>query len=77
MIVNLNKVYGGIPFRCGMSKNNVTVSSKIPLNLRLAMRKFIEMDTHVNESDFIRAAIREKIKAEAPQLIEELFIEEE
>jgi len=60
-----------------MSKTTYTVSSRIPENLKTAMKKFIEMDTHLNESDFIRAAIREKIKAEAPQLIEELFIEEE
>jgi len=59
-----------------MSKTTYTVSSRIPENLKLALTKFIEMDTHLNESDFIRAAIREKIKAEAPQLIEELFIEE-
>jgi len=59
-----------------MSKNTYTVSSRIPENLKIALKKFIEMDTHLNESDFIRAAIREKIKAEAPQLIEELFIEE-
>jgi len=56
-----------------MSKNTYTVSSRIPENLKFALKKFIEMDTHLNESDFIRAAIREKIKAEAPQLIEELF----
>jgi len=59
-----------------MSKTTYTVSSRIPENLKFALKKFIEMDTHLNESDFIRAAIREKIKAEAPQLIEELFIEE-
>ena len=40
------------------------------------MQKFITMDTHLNESDFIRAAIREKIRNEAPQLLDELFEEE-
>jgi len=58
-----------------LSKKTETVSSKIPANLRTAMQKFISMDTHLNESDFIRAAIRDKIKNEAPHLIEELFEE--
>jgi len=58
-----------------LSKKTETVSSKIPSNLRMAMQRFIAMDTHLNESDFIRAAIRDKIKKEAPHLIEELFEE--
>lgn len=28
------------------------------------------MDTHVNISDFVRSAIRDKLKADAPHLIE-------
>lgn len=60
-----------------VNKNNVTVAAKITENMRAAMRKFIAMDTHLNESDFIRAAIREKIKREAPHLISDMFEEEE
>jgi len=59
-----------------MSKTTYTVSSRIPENLKIAMQKFILMDTHLNESDFIRSAIRDKIKNEAPQLIDELFEED-
>ena len=58
-----------------MSKTTFTVSSRIPENLKTAMQRFIAMDTHLNESDFIRAAIRDKIKNEAPHLIEKLFEE--
>lgn len=56
-----------------MGRKTATVSSKIPSNLREAMQKFILKDTHLNESDFIRAAIREKIRREAPQILDELF----
>jgi len=60
-----------------VSKNNVTVAAKITENLRAAMKKFIVMDTHLNESDFIRAAIREKIIRDAPHLISDMFEEED
>ena len=53
-----------------------TVSTRIPANMRKAMQRMIFMDTHLNESDFIRAAIREKIRREAPHLIEDLMKEE-
>jgi len=32
------------------------------------------LDTHINESDFIRDAIREKIQRDAPYLYRELFL---
>lgn len=54
-----------------------TVSSKIPIKLGDAMRKMIQMDTHLTESEFIRAAIREKMKNDAPHLFDEMFMEEE
>ncbi len=53
-----------------------TVSSLIPKNLRNAMQKMIIMDTHLNESDWIRAAIREKLQREAPHLLKEMLEEE-
>ena len=40
------------------------------------MRKMIRMDTHLTESEFIRAAIREKMMRDAPHLFEEMFKEE-
>jgi hypothetical protein len=39
------------------------------------MKKFVSMDAHINESDFIRDAIREKIQRDAPHLYQELFQE--
>ena len=45
------------------------VSTRIPPKLKQAMNIYIQKDTHLNESDFIRAAIREKIGRDAPHLI--------
>jgi len=50
-------------------KKTEVVGARIPLKLRQAMREYIRQDTHINESDFVRAAIREKIKRDAPHLI--------
>jgi len=41
------------------------------------MQKYVERDAHLNESDFIRDAIREKIQKEAPDLYKQLFKEKE
>jgi len=53
-----------------------TVSSLIPKNLRNAMQKMIILDTHLNESDWIRAAIREKLQRDAPHILKEMLEEE-
>lgn len=55
-------------------KDAVTVGSRIPAKLREIMREYIRLDTHLNESDFIRAAIREKIENDAPELMENMFV---
>ena len=57
-------------------RESETVSSKIPKKLGDAMRTMIRMDTHLTESEFIRAAIREKMIRDAPHLFEEMFKEE-
>jgi len=56
-----------------VKRRNQTVSSKIPYNLREAMRRYIDRDTHLNESGFIRTAIREKIQRDAPWIISEML----
>lgn len=55
-------------------KDAVTVGSRIPAKLRELMQTYIRHDTHLNESDFIRAAIREKIERDAPELMEDMFV---
>lgn len=56
-----------------MSGKEVRVAARVPATLKDLMKKYIEMDTHLNESDFIREAIREKIQREAPDLYKEIF----
>ena len=56
-----------------MSRKEVRVTARVPATLKDLMQKYVEMDTHLNESDFIRDAIREKIQREAPDLYREIF----
>lgn len=56
-----------------MSKKDVQISARIPCSLKELMRKYVAVDTHINESEFIRDAIREKIRREAPELYRQLF----
>jgi hypothetical protein len=58
-------------------ENSETLSFKIPCSLRRLLAKYLELDTHMNESDFCRDAIREKIKRDAPQLYKQLFQQKE
>ena len=54
-----------------------TITFRLPLTLKDLLKDFISLDTHMNESDFIREAIREKIRREAPKLYKKLFVEKE
>ena len=56
---------------------DAAVSARIPIPLKELIQKFVAMDTHINASDFIRDAIREKIKRDAPDLYTSLFKEEQ
>jgi len=58
-------------------EKDVRISARIPIKLKLLMQKYVERDAHLNESDFIRDAIREKIQKEAPDLYKQLFKEKE
>jgi len=49
------------------------LSVRVPATLKELIKKVIETDTHLNESDFVREAIREKILREAPMLYKRLF----
>lgn len=37
------------------------------------IKEYIELDTHMNVSDFVRDAIREKLKKDSPELFLKLF----
>jgi len=54
-------------------EKDVRISARIPRNLKELMQQFVALDAHINESDLIRDAIREKIQREAPELYRQLF----
>jgi len=57
-------------------KEQVQVSFRVPRVLRELVRRYVSMDLHMNESEFFREALREKIQREAPDLCKSLFLEE-
>jgi len=52
-----------------------TITFRLPLTLRELLKNYLSLDTHMNEADFLREAIREKIKQDAPRLYKKLFDE--
>lgn len=52
------------------------LSVRITKSMTRIIDKFLNIDSHVTKSDFVRDAIRDKIKKEAPQLYLEIFEEE-
>jgi len=56
-------------------KEQVQVSFRVPRVLRDLIQKYIQCDLHLNQSEFFRDALREKIQRDAPQLYNELFQE--
>ena len=53
-----------------MSEANLSV--RTAGKMREIIRAHIARDTHLNESEFVREAIREKLQREAPDLYERL-----
>lgn len=37
------------------------------------MKRYVEIDAHINESELTRDAIREKIQRDAPELYRDMF----
>lgn len=52
---------------------NPTVSARITRPLRELMSEYLKNDAHISEGDFIRDAIREKIKRDTPELYQMMF----
>ena len=55
---------------------DAAISARVPVPLKTLIQKYVALDTHINESDFVRDAIREKIQKDAPHLYRNLFKEE-
>jgi len=49
----------------------------VPKQMRKILQQHVERDMHLNLSDFVREAIREKLQREAPDLYRQLFKEKE
>jgi len=60
-----------------MEKQESVIAARVPKTLKELIAEFIKQDTHMNESDFVRDAVREKIKRDAPQLYAQLFVQKE
>jgi len=58
-------------------EETTTITFRLPLTLRDLLKNYLSLDTHMNESDFLREAMREKIKRDAPRLYKKLFEEKE
>jgi len=56
-----------------MSRETVNVNVRITPTLKKIIEKYIDQDTYINISDFARNALREKIKRDAPWLIDEML----
>ena len=50
---------------------NINVS--IPQTMKDLIEEFVSMDTHMNLSEFVRDAIRQKLQKDAAHLYKQLF----
>ena len=58
-------------------KHDSVITTRIPAKMKELLIEFIKRDTHLNRSDLVRDAIREKIRKDAPELYAELFRQKE
>ena len=65
-----------IQLRCGTVKRaraTKIITARVTIRTKNMIHEVIQRDTHLNESDFLRAAVREKLKRDAPQLYIEMM----
>ena len=58
-------------------QNEDVIAARVPKKLKDLVQRYLQLDTHLNESDLLRDAIREKIKRDAPKLFDEVFQEKQ
>ena len=56
-----------------MAEKDIKITFRVPSTLRDLVKNYIELDMHMNESDFYRDAAREKVQRDAPQLYKKIF----
>ena len=52
------------------------ISTRITESLARVIEDYIRRDTHVTQADFVRDAIREKLKRDTPELYRSMFTPE-
>lgn len=55
-----------------MSKETANINIRVTPTLRRIIERYVEIGTYINISDFGRDALREKIRRDAPKLLEEI-----
>ena len=61
----------------GMAKEkDVSITFRAPATLRDLVKDYVNLDAHMNKSEFYRDAAREKIQHDAPELYKKLFEKE-
>lgn len=53
-----------------MAESEVYITARVPRKLREILKAHVLRDTHMNESEFVREAVREKLQREAADLYE-------
>ena len=56
-----------------MNNETKVVATRVTPQLAKLIKEICRRDAHVNPADFIRDAIREKIRRDTPELYRELF----
>jgi len=74
--INISFFYSSDSSVLPMSKGTVNVNVRITPTLKKIIEKYIDQDTYINMSDFARDALREKIKRDAPWLIDDMMRKE-
>ena len=54
-------------------KEMTNINVSLPQTMKDLIEQFVSMDTHMNLSEFVRDAIRQKLEKDAPHLYKELF----
>ncbi len=56
-----------------MSDETTILNVRVPVKFKKIIEDYVQMDTHMNESELVRNAIRDYIKQNAPELYQKLF----
>ncbi len=57
-----------------MADETTVLNVRVPIKFKKIIEDYVQMDTHMNESELVRNAIRDYIKTNAPELYQKLFI---